>query len=223
MDHIRRLLVDRHDGRGAVGGAVGTQKSAVTQNQRAQKRSVHHDGFLRFRHSIRPPFKMILMSRGDRLLAAEFQKHHMGFLKKIFDAPNRELFAFCNLSYAIAAPFHTDNVHLLLESHERMGEYAEAGSVSCIVFNFGYLPGGDHKKATKAASSLRAVETGLRLLKQGGLMTLCIYSGGDSGFEEKEALLQYIRTLPSGEFLVLETRYANRPGNPPIPVLIIRL
>ena len=53
------------------------------------------------------------MSRGDRLLAAEFQKHHMGFLKKIFDAPNRELFAFCNLLYAIAAPFHTDDVHLL--------------------------------------------------------------------------------------------------------------
>ena len=54
MDHIRRLLVDRHDGRGAVGGAVGTQKSAVAQNQRAQKRSVHRNGFLRFRHSIRP-------------------------------------------------------------------------------------------------------------------------------------------------------------------------
>lgn len=116
-----------------------------------------------------------------------------------------------------------DNVQLLLESHERMGDYAEAESVSCIVFNFGYLPGGDHKKATKAASSLRAVEAGLGLLKKGGLMTLCIYSGGDSGFEEKEALLQYIRTLPAGEFLVLETRYANRSGNPPIPVLIIRL
>ena len=56
---------------------------------------------------------MILISRRGRLLAAEFQKHHMGFLKKIFDTPDRELFAFGNLSYAIAATFHTDNVHLL--------------------------------------------------------------------------------------------------------------
>lgn len=116
-----------------------------------------------------------------------------------------------------------DNVCLFLESHERMAEYAEAGSVSCIVFNFGYLPGGDHKKATNAVSSLRAVEEGLGLLKKGGLMTLCIYSGGDSGFEEKKMLLKYVRSLPPGEFLVVETRYANRPGNPPIPVLIIRL
>ena len=56
---------------------------------------------------------MILISRRGRLFAAEFQKHHMGFLKKIFDTPDRELFAFGNLSYAIAATFHTDNVHLL--------------------------------------------------------------------------------------------------------------
>ena len=56
---------------------------------------------------------MILISRRGRLLAAEFPKHHMGFLKKIFDTPDRELFAFGNLSYAIAATFHTDNVHLL--------------------------------------------------------------------------------------------------------------
>ena len=54
-------------------------------------------------------------------------------------------------------------------------------------------------------------------------MTVCIYSGGDSGFEEKEAVLSYIRGLDYKKYLVIISEYANRPNNPPIPVLIIKL
>lgn len=115
------------------------------------------------------------------------------------------------------------NYELVLASHETMGEYAEEGTVSCITFNLGYLPGGDHTKATRGESSIRAIETGLSLLKKKGLMTVCIYSGGDSGFEEKEAVLSYIKSLDAKKFLVIISEYANRPNNPPIPVLIIKM
>ena len=110
-----------------------------------------------------------------------------------------------------------------LDSHETMADYAKENTVSCITFNLGYLPGGDHAKATKGASSIRAIETGLSLLKRKGLMTVCIYSGGDSGFEEKEEVLSYIKTLDSKKYLVIISEYANRPNNPPIPVLIIKM
>ena len=116
-----------------------------------------------------------------------------------------------------------ENYELLLASHEQMCDYAKTDSVSCIMFNFGYLPGGDHSKATKAASSLAAIETGLKLLKKRGLMSLCIYSGGDSGFEERDAILDYVRKLDFHQYLVIQSEYANRPNNPPIPVLIIKL
>lgn len=116
-----------------------------------------------------------------------------------------------------------ENYELVLASHETMGEYAEENTVSCITFNLGYLPGGDHAKATKSMSSICAIETGLRLLKKKGLMTVCIYSGGDSGFEEKEAVLSYIKALDAKKYLVIISEYANRPNNPPIPVLIIKL
>ena len=115
------------------------------------------------------------------------------------------------------------NYELHLKSHEVMAEYAEEGTVSCITFNLGYLPGGDHAKATKGESSIRAIETGLNLLKKKGLMTVCIYSGGDSGFEEKDAVLSYIRALDAKKYLVIISEYANRPNNPPIPVLIVKL
>ena len=104
-----------------------------------------------------------------------------------------------------------------------MNQYADTNSVNCIVFNFGYLPGGDHNLSTKASSSITAIEQGLTLLKKGGFMSLCIYSGGDSGFDERDALLEYLKTLDTKKYLVILSCYYNRPHNPPIPVLIKKM
>ena len=114
------------------------------------------------------------------------------------------------------------NYRLLLESHANMDHYVQPDSVSCIVFNLGYLPGGDHAKATHASSSIEALTKSLSLLKKGGLISLCIYSGGDSGFEERDAVLSWLKNLDSHKYLVIRSDYYNRPNNPPIPVLIIR-
>ena len=114
-------------------------------------------------------------------------------------------------------------VEVLLESHTNMSRYAEPDSVSCIVFNFGYLPGGDHALATKKDSSIEAIREGLSLLKKGGMMSLCIYSGGDSGFEERDAILEELKQLDPKRYLVILSEYYNRPNNPPIPVMIIKL
>ena len=116
-----------------------------------------------------------------------------------------------------------ENYELVLSSHEEIANYADENSVSCITFNLGYLPGGDHAKATRAVSSIKAIETGLSLLKKKGLMTVCIYSGVDSGFDEKEAVLSYLKALDGKKYLVIVSEYANRPNNPPIPVLIIKM
>ena len=119
-----------------------------------------------------------------------------------------------------------DCVELICAGHENMADYVpevEHGQISCIVFNFGYLPGGDHRLSTHAKTSIRAMETGLSLLKKQGLMSLCIYSGGDTGFEEREAILAWLKTLDSKQYLVILSEYYNRPNDPPIPVLILRL
>lgn len=115
------------------------------------------------------------------------------------------------------------NYTLLLESHTRLSQYAEDNSVSCITFNLGYLPGGDHTRATKGDTSIEALSQSLSLLRKGGLISLCIYSGGDSGFEERDAVLDWLAALDSHKYLVIRSEYYNRPNNPPIPVLIIKL
>ena len=112
---------------------------------------------------------------------------------------------------------------VLLESHEHMKDYAAQESVDCMVFNFGYLPGGDHQLSTQKESSVLAIEQGLDLLKKGGMMSLCIYSGGDIGFEERDAILTMLKELEPKKYLVILSSYYNRPHNPPIPVLIFKL
>ena len=52
--------------------------------------------------------------------------------------------------------------------------------------------------------------------------SLCIYSGGDSGFEERDQILDWLKNLDPHQYLVIKSEYYNRPNNPPIPVLIIK-
>lgn len=131
--------------------------------------------------------------------------------------------ALCHTKERLEKEQAPHNYQLYLDSHANLGNYANPMSVSCIVFNFGYLPGGDHQLATKPESSIPALEASLTLLKKGGLLMLCIYSGGDSGFQERDALLEWLKQLNSKEYLVIKTDYYNRPNHPPIPVLVIRL
>ena len=113
-------------------------------------------------------------------------------------------------------------VQVLLESHHRMGHYAGQESVDGILFNFGFLPGGDHRIFTTPATSIPALEQGLRLLKVGGVMSLCIYYGGDTGFEERDALLNFLEGIDPGRFTVLLCRFANRVNCPPMAAFITK-
>lgn len=111
---------------------------------------------------------------------------------------------------------------LIQDGHEKMLDYVQE-EVSVIVFNFGYLPGGDHAIATHSETSIRAIEAGLSSLKVNGIMNLCIYSGGDTGYEERDVILSYIKELDSKKWLVIMSNYYNRKNDPPIPVFIIRM
>ena len=105
-------------------------------------------------------------------------------------------------------------------SHSDMDIVAAPESADCIVFNFGWLPGGSHKIFTRPDTSIAAVEAGLKILKPGGVMSLCLYYGRDCGYEERDALLSYFQTIDDRKFTVLVSQFVNRPNDPPIPVFI---
>jgi len=122
----------------------------------------------------------------------------------------------------IAAKGYQNIATAILDSHANMEQYAEPESVDCIMFNFGWLPGGDHTIFTRPDSSIPAIEAGLRLLKPGGVMSLCIYYGGESGYEERDALLTYLSGIDNQKYTVIINTFHNRSGDPPIPVFIYK-
>lgn len=131
---------------------------------------------------------------------------------------------------------YEDKVTFVLDGHEHMDQYVNfsengqencqtpqiSGPVDLIMFNLGYLPGGDHKKATTYPTTMEAIEKGLSVLRKGGLMTLMIYSGGDSGFEERDALLPFLKELDHRQYTVIVESFYNKPNTPPLPVYILK-
>ncbi len=110
-------------------------------------------------------------------------------------------------------------VKLVCDGHENMEKYVSE-PVSAVMFNLGYLPGGDHSIATRHETTTAALEAAMRLLRPGGIITVGVYYGGDSGFEEKEAVMKFFETIDFKEYTVLLHDYINRPNCPPLAVII---
>ena len=116
----------------------------------------------------------------------------------------------------------TGRTKVILDSHSNMKYYLQPETVSCIVFNFGWLPAGNHHIFTKKETSILAIQQGLELLKPDGIMTLILYYGKETGFAERDALLEFLPSLDSNLYTVVEMPFVNRQNCPPIPIVIFK-
>lgn len=109
-----------------------------------------------------------------------------------------------------------------LDSHANINKYVGEKTVKCIMFNLGFLPGGDHTIFTSPESSIPAIRVGLDLLVDGGLMTVTVYSGGATGYRERDEVLPFLSSLDSDKYQVLKLSFDNWKGDPPLPFFIIK-
>ena len=105
------------------------------------------------------------------------------------------------------------NVTLIQDSHEFASKHYD-GELGVIVFNLGYLPGGDKSISTNPEKTIKAIDTALPLLKVGGIMCITVYPGHKFGKIESELLLKYVTTLHSGQFNVLTYSFINKKNSP---------
>lgn len=68
---------------------------------------------------------------------------------------------------------------------------------SLIVYNLGYLPGGDTSKTTKAETTLKSCQNALNMLTPNGMLSITVYPGHSEGVEEKTALFNWFPRLSS--------------------------
>lgn len=115
-----------------------------------------------------------------------------------------------------------DRVSLICDGHQNMDRYAP-GNVKAVMFNLGYLPGGDHSIGTRAETTEEALEKAMELLAVNGIITVAVYYGGDSGFEEKDRIMEYIKRIDHRKFSVMKNEFVNQINCPPILVCIEKL
>ena len=113
-------------------------------------------------------------------------------------------------------------VNLIHDGHENMDLYVKE-DVSAVIFNLGYLPTGNHNIATTPATTIMALKKALDILKTNGLVVMVVYSGGDSGFAEKESVLEFVGSLNAKQYNVMKIDFVNQINNPPVLVCIEKI
>ena len=115
-------------------------------------------------------------------------------------------------------------IRLILDSNANAKNYVEPGEtgIAAILFNLGYLPGGDKTVTTTKEETLRAVSDAVELVKPGGLVAAVLYSGHEQGAEEKQALLDWAKELPAKAYHVAYISMWNQKKCPPEILLITR-
>ncbi len=108
---------------------------------------------------------------------------------------------------------------LIHAGHERMAEYVQK-PVQAVVFNLGWLPGGKHSVTTKTDTTERAVDAALKLLRPGGLLSVCVYPGHEEGKQELAMLLSKCKSLNVRRFTVLHHHFLNAGEEAPRLILI---
>lgn len=108
-----------------------------------------------------------------------------------------------------------NNVHLLMKSFASMGDHIAEGSAAAVVFNLGYLPGGDHSITTTADETLKGLECALRAIRPGGIVTVVLYDGHEAGSVEKQSVLNWAESLDSRKYHAAFVSLINQANNPP--------
>ncbi len=89
-------------------------------------------------------------------------------------------------------------VRLHLRDHAEMAAVipqADHGRVAAVMFNLGYLPGGEKTLVTRTETTLAAIKAAFELLEPAGLLTVIAYPGHPGGREETEALTAFFHQL----------------------------
>lgn len=111
----------------------------------------------------------------------------------------------------------------ILASHEKMAEHIadkHHGKLAVVMFNLGYLPGGDKQLTTHWEQSVAAMRAGLQLLRPGGLMTIVCYPGHPAGAEEANAVQRWVGLLDQVDFRVVRYGFENVANDPPFLLAI---
>lgn len=117
---------------------------------------------------------------------------------------------------------HLDSrVFLYLMGHEKIQDIlTEDELIKAAVFNLGYLPKGDKQIITQGKTTVAALSVLISHLEKEGRIVVVVYHGHPGGKQEKEEVLDFVKTIPQDEFNVLSYQFVNQKNSPPMLICI---
>ena len=118
-----------------------------------------------------------------------------------------------------------ERVTLIHRGHEQMREALPPEAVEgvrAVMFNLGYLPGGDRTRTTKTETTRPALDAAAALLAEGGVLTVVCYPGHAGGAEETAAVRRWAESLEQSRFRAAGYRFLNPSNDPPRVVMVER-
>ena len=113
---------------------------------------------------------------------------------------------------------NSDDFTLVHSGHEHLDTHLpeeKKGQIKAIMFNLGYLPGGEKAVITQTETTLSALAQAVDWLAQDGMLTVIAYPGHDGGREEGSAVEQWVSTLSTNEYEAQKIVFLNfRPTTP---------
>ena len=110
-------------------------------------------------------------------------------------------------------------VTLVHSGHELMAECLFE-PVQIVLFNLGYLPGGDRLLITRPETTVAALQQSLELLVPGGITMVTIYPGHCGGNEERQAVDGWATVLDPRKFYSWRMGQMNVAPNAPYCIIV---
>lgn len=109
---------------------------------------------------------------------------------------------------------HRAHSSLYCQSHATFPLLAEEKQVRLIVYNLGYLPGGNKTITTMAETTLASIRAAAKLIISGGAICITCYPGHAEGEREQQLLLQEFSRWPSDIWNICHHTFPHRPFAP---------
>ncbi len=140
-----------------------------------------------------------------------------------------KVYAFDIQSQAIKSTHHFLDTHLTGElkcrvdirhcCHSAFPTDILPQSIKLIVYNLGYLPGGNKDQTTQVETTLTSLHHAQKLLQPGGVISITCYSGHTEGAKEQAAILDYVSCLSPKEWSCCHHVWLNRQQAPSLLIL----
>lgn len=122
-------------------------------------------------------------------------------------------------SERLSAAGYRKQVELILASHATIADHS-SGTYRAVIFNLGYLPGGDRSLITRPESTLHALEQSLKILAPAGIIAITIYPGHAGGRLERDTVETWAKQLRPSDCFVWNMAQLNVPDDAPYFILI---